>query len=337
MRNDKNPDLPPDGGGAGRGHDDGDKPDKPFDAVTRLYIRTHPADDGSEPFTASPNFWESPDVLIVQPGGAVGGVAVPLELNHVRVVVTNGGGIPAVDAYVDAFVANPSTGFTPVTAEAIPGDWVTVQAYSTAVVDLPWTPRATDSGHRCIIARVSLVVPFDSYTDPTVFDVVGDRHVAQRNISVLEVPAGKSMSFRFELASWSEDHARANVRAFERTREVELGALVKAAGCVGGLPATEPLAGLAVRTLSAREVQGRPSLSAPTRIALGIAERPERSLGAPELAARLDKEGAPRVGVVTFAVADGEEPGRLHVVDVVETDAASDRVVGGLTFIIRAT
>ncbi len=337
MRNDKNPDRPPDGGGAGAGHGDGDKPDKPFDAVTRLYIRTHPADDGSEPFTASPNFWQSPDILIVQPGGAVGGLAVPLELNHVRVVVTNGGGIPAVDAYVDAFVANPSTGFTPATATPIGGDWVTVQAYSTASVDLPWTPLATDSGHRCVIARVSLVVPFDSYTDPTVFDVVGDRHVAQRNITVLDVPAGERTSFRFELAAWSEDHSRATVRAFERTREVELGALVKAAGCVGGLPATEPLAGLAVRTLTARETQRRPSLSAPTRVTLGVAERPERTLGGAELGARLEKDAEPRVGVVTFAVADGEEPGRLHVVDVVELDAGTERVVGGLTFIIRAT
>ena len=197
------------------------------------------------------------------------------------------------------------------------------------------TPLAGDSGHRCIVARVSLVVPFDSYTDPSVFDVVSDRHVAQRNISVLEVPAGQTMSFRFELAAWSLEHARATLRATER-REVDLAVLARAAGCVGGLPATEPLAGLAVRTLTAREVQGRPSLSGAPRVALGIAERPERTLAAREVATRLDKDGEPRIGVVSFQVTEGEEPGRLHVVDVVEHDAGSDHVVGGLTFVVRA-
>lgn len=198
------------------GHDGRDD-DTPFDAVTRLYIRTHPADDGTEPLPAALPFWVSPDIWIVKPGGAVGGEAVPLQQNHVKVTVTNGGGIPAVDAYVEAFVADPSTVISPATAFLVGGGFLTVNGYSTADILLPWTPQASDSGHRCIVARVALTIPLDTYLNPAIFDVVGDRHVAQRNIQVLEVAKGQKMTFRFLIGSPGEGRAAATVRTVETT------------------------------------------------------------------------------------------------------------------------
>lgn len=318
-------------------HDD--KPEEPhdgeFDGTTRLFIRTHPADDGSEPLAPGLAFWTSPDVVIVKPGGAVGGEAVPLQVNQVRVTVNNGGGIPAVDAYVDAFVADPSTLITPATATFIGGGLVTVQAYLQATIDLPWTPQAGDTGHRCVIARVSLVFPPDTYTDPTVFDVVGDRHVAQRNIQVLEVAAGQAMTFRFRLGAAADGRRGALVRAFERTRETDARELAQAGGCVGGLPAVMPLAGLGVRTLTAREALGRPSLAGDVVPALGISRRPEEVPDQTEVRASAGRAKQPRIGAVTFRVSSDDEPGRLHAVDVVQLDEETGEPVGGLTFVVR--
>ncbi|WP_456845377.1 hypothetical protein [Cellulomonas sp. P5_C6] len=304
--------------------------DKPFDAITRLYIRTNPADDGTEPLPAALPFWVSPDIWIVKPGGAVGGEAVPLQQNQVKVTVTNGGGIPAVDAYVEAFVADPSTVITPATAFLIGGAFVTVNGYSTTDVLLPWTPQATDSGHRCIVARVALTLPLDTYVNPSIFDVVGDRHVAQRNIQVLEVAQGKSMTFRFLVGAPSEGQAAATVRALETTFDMDARALTKMGGCAGGLPATQPLAELGVRVLSTRET--RPLVD-DIRRPLGIAVKPEAVPELREVGTRFEGTKS-RHAAVTFAVAADEEVGRLHAFDVVQLDDAGV-VVGGLSFVVR--
>ncbi|TDN87740.1 hypothetical protein [Microbacterium sp. BK668] len=316
-------------GQPGHGGEPGD--DGPFDAVTRLYIRTNAADNGTEPLPAILTFWTSPDIQIVKPGGGVGGEAVPLQLNHIKVTVTNGGGIPAIDAYVDAWVADPSTGISPATAFLVGGDYVTVQAYSTANVLLPWTPQATDAGHRCVVARVSLIAPFDSYVDGTVFDVVGDRHVAQRNIQVLEVAPGERMSFRFLVNAG--DGGRALVRARETTFEMDARALAKLGGCEGGLPATIPLADLGVRMLTSRETLARPSLATDVRVPLGVARAVDRASLAAEVGARLDPEKA-RYASVTFAVSPDDEVGRLHAFDVVQLDEQGT-ALGGLSFVVR--
>lgn len=313
-----------------------DKPDGEFDGVTRLYIRTNPADDGSVPLPGGMAFWVSPDIMIVKPGGAVGGEAVPLQQNQVRITVWNGGGIPAVDAYVDAFVADPSTVITPATAKPVGGDYVTVQGYNSTTVDLPWTPDATDAGHRCIIARVSLIAPPDTYTNPAIFDVIGDRHVAQRNISVLSVPAGQTQTFRFLMQPLRmERTVPVQLLAVERTREMRPHEVAELAGCEGGLPATEPLAALRVRMLPRREGRGRPGLDGDLPVELGVLRRAEEGLDEPLARGRLNPTLAPRPATVSFTVAEGEEPGRLHVVDVMQVDPETGEAQGGLTFVIR--
>ncbi len=312
-----------------------DKPDDgPFDGRTRLFIRTHPADDGSEPLSPGLAFWTSPDVVIVKPGGAVGGEAIPLQVNKVRVTVTNGGGIPAVDAWVDAWVADPSTLITPATATLIGAGPITIQANMQETIDLPWTPTSGDTGHRCIIARVSLIIPSDTYNDPTVFDVIGDRHIAQRNIQVLEVAVGKAMTFRFRLGT-TDGQRRTLVRALERTWEMDPRELAQAGGCVGGLPAKMGLEAVGVRVLTLREELGRPSLTGDMSPSLGITRRPEDPPGETETS--VDPNRQRPVGAVTFQVSPEDEQGRLHAVDVLELDERTGETVGGLTFIIRVT
>ncbi|MFT3874934.1 MAG: hypothetical protein QM708_00670 [Propioniciclava sp.] len=312
-------------------HDHGERDDRPFDATTHLYIRTNPADDGSEPLPPNLAFWASPDIAIERPGGILGGEAEPLVQNRVKVTVTNGGGQPAVDAYVEVFVVTPTTHITPATATLIGDEFVTVQAYSTADVWLPWTPLPSDSGHRCLVARVSLYAPLDAVRDPTIFDVVGDRHVAQRNIQVLEVQAGERRSFRFKLAHPRIGDGPRSLTVVETTFETDRQALVRMGGCEGGLPATMPLAELGVRALS----DIGPSRGSPDDLLSGRGDGDWSTPGFPDWQPlRPSLLGLTNYGVVSFAVASDDEVGRLHAFDVIETDATGARL-GGLSFVVR--
>src|SRR6185295_14815785 len=99
-----------------------------FDGRTHLFIRTHPADPGVEPLPAGLDFWVSPDIVVVPPGGSPGDEAVAGVVNEVRVTVRNRGGLEAIDAYVDAYVNDPSTVMTPTTSIQVGSGFLTVPA-----------------------------------------------------------------------------------------------------------------------------------------------------------------------------------------------------------------
>ena len=205
--------------------------DGTFDGKTYLYIRTNPADTGVEPLAPGLDFWVSPDIIVVKPGGAMGDEAVADQENQVQVIVTNAGGLPATDAYVEAFFADPSTVMTPATVTPVGAGFVSIPGYNTATVSFPWTPPASEAGHRCLFARVSLAIPFDSYVNPAIFDVVGDRHVAQRNIHVLSMSKAKKLSFAFVVVNASEKEELVLVRAEELRAPVALRQLGAAMHC----------------------------------------------------------------------------------------------------------
>ena len=53
-----------------------------------------------------------------------------------------------------------------------------------------------------MLARVCLSFPPDCYVNPTVFDVIGDRHVAQRNIHVVQMAQQMELlSFGFRIVN----------------------------------------------------------------------------------------------------------------------------------------
>ena len=345
------PDMP------GGGDIEGQGKDGEFEGRTYLYIRTNPADTGAEPLAAGLQFWTSPDIWIVKPGGAVGGQAVPNQVNQVQVTVTNAGGIPAIDALVDAFVADPSLVITPTTATLIGSGYLDVPAYSAATASFPWTPTASDAGHRCIVARVSLVLPPDTYLNPLAFEVVQDRHVAQRNIQVLEVAQGKMLIFPFMLGGADP----AMLRVTERTRDVGIEEVVALAGRIGGLPARHPLASLKVQLADAAELdaqayKAREMDVQQVDVKAGDARELRKGHGRPfdretgiarghledSHTAAFDRDrierGAParskHMGALTFQAHENNEPGYLHVVDVTQVDEQGT-VVGGLTFIVK--
>src|SRR5574341_499974 len=159
-----------------------------YERRTYLYIRDHPLDNGTEPLPAGLPCWVSPDITVIKPDGTRGLEAVANQVNQVEVTVNNSGGINAVNAYVDVFFGNSATGFTPATAVFIGGNYLTIPSYGKQPITFSWMPAASYTGHGCLLARVSLIIPADTYVDPNVFNVPGDRHVSQRNIEVSTVP-----------------------------------------------------------------------------------------------------------------------------------------------------
>jgi hypothetical protein len=303
-----------------------------FEGRTYLYIRTNPADTGAEPLPAGLAGWLSPDIVIVKPDNTVGGEAIAGEINQVKVTVKNGGGIPAYQAYLEVFVADPSTVILPTTATVVGNDYIDVPAYSTATASFPWTPSSADAGHRCLVARVSLIAPLDTYTNPMIFDVLGDRHVAQRNIQVVEAAQGGLVTVPFQFLA-ALKQASLDLRVIERTAATSLRDIALLTGGSGGLPALRPLASLEVRRPTVEEQRsfgdnkeapsflsrpGRPQMTANRREAEDRREPPMQELG-----------------ILVLRVPDDSEVGRLHVVDVVQVDRATESVLGGLSVVLR--
>lgn len=200
-------DTPNTGAGAGRkdpfgggkdqpGHG-GDRPKDKFDGVTRLLIRDHVLDDSTEPTDNSLPVWLSPDLSIRPPGGNFGSTGKAGVSNDVKVRVTNLGGITATNSYVDLYACSPATGWTPATAEPVGNGFVTTPGYSAVDLVVPWTPNPAYGDHRCLMARVQNPAVGELIMNPTIFDVRGDRHVAQHNLHIVDADMAMKMGFGF--------------------------------------------------------------------------------------------------------------------------------------------
>jgi hypothetical protein len=311
----------------------------PFDGKTYLYIRTHPADDGTEPLPAGLQFWLSPDISVIKRGGSKGDEAVAGQQNTVEVIVTNAGGIDANDAYVEAFWANPSTVMTPATATPIGAGFITIPGYSTAAAQFPWTPSASEAGHRCLFARVSLTIPLDTYLDPNVFDVVGDRHVAQRNISVVAFAAAKTLSFAFVVLNPGAERAGIRVHAAQVREGGELRHLARAVGCELAHFTGAPLGGVGLvagrQPVSFDGDQDRlahANLVAKARTT-GVVSRASAANARPSVGMTLNA-GAARQAILQLTRGDARA-GELQAVRITQT-GEDGAVQGGLTVVVRS-
>lgn len=100
--------------------------------------------------------------------------------------VHNNGTTPVSNATVRFYWANPSVGFDRNTANFIGTAFVSLAAAEVAEVLCltPWIPVFVNNGHECVLAEA-----FHPSADPLpaspVFNVPTDRHVAQRNLSVI--------------------------------------------------------------------------------------------------------------------------------------------------------
>jgi hypothetical protein len=144
----------------------------------------------------SPNWWASPNIWTVpgdDPGGAQG-MPIVGEPCFLYARVTNNGSTAVQNAAVRFYWANPSVGFDRTTANHVGDANVSLDPGETQDVLclVPWMPTFVNGGHECVLAEA-----FDSVSDPLPaspdFNVPTDRHVSQRNLSV--VMAAKNMMF----------------------------------------------------------------------------------------------------------------------------------------------
>ncbi|GLU55753.1 hypothetical protein [Dyadobacter frigoris] len=135
--------------------------------------------DGS-PWYLSPDVWVVSDPADVTESMPVAGTPC-----YLMAKVRNNGRDAATNATVRFYWANPSIGVTRNTATLIGQAFVSLAAndLQDVLCLTAWVPEFLNEGHECILAEA-----FHS-TDPlplsTDFNVSTDRHVAQRNLSVL--------------------------------------------------------------------------------------------------------------------------------------------------------
>jgi hypothetical protein len=152
----------------------------------------------------SPHWWASPNIWVV-PGDPSGAPGMPVvgEDCFLYARVTNNGTTAVQNATVRFYWANPSVGFDRTTANHIGDANVSLDAGETQDVLclIPWVPIFVNGGHECVLAEA-----FHSTDDPLpmtpAFNVPTDRHVAQRNLSVvMMMKAQKMFHLSFEVCN----------------------------------------------------------------------------------------------------------------------------------------
>jgi len=146
-------------------------------------------------------WWLSPDVWVVPGSDPTGSPGQPTagEPAYLWARVHNTGDTPVSNATVRFYWGNPAVGVDRSTATLVGTAFVTLAAdQSNEVLCLtPWIPTFVNEGHECVLAEA-----FHASLDPLpatqAFDVPNDRHVAQRNLSVLN-GAENMASLAFEI------------------------------------------------------------------------------------------------------------------------------------------
>ena len=189
-----------------------------------LLCRTFVGDNGVRPLS-NIVFWESPDIVIEGPSGDPD-IATPGQVNKVKVHVWNLGLADCWAAHVDLYWCDPSVGINPAVANPIGSKVVPLAAGQHTAVSFDWTPVIVNQGHQCLVAQV-----YDPISDPVVapFNPVQDRHIGQRNISVVELSAGQTMNFDF----FSQNLALTNAATELELQKLEGAALATLASALG--------------------------------------------------------------------------------------------------------
>lgn len=136
----------------------------------------------------NPAWYLSHDIWTVPGDDPEGTPSTPIVGNncYVWARVHNKGTTPVSNATVLFYWANPSVGFDRNTANFIGTAFVSLAASEVAEVLCltPWIPVFVNNGHECVLAEA-----FHQSADPLpaspIFNVPTDRHVAQRNLSVV--------------------------------------------------------------------------------------------------------------------------------------------------------
>ena len=172
----------------------GEKPQ----ATPWLLLRYSLADLGARPIPAGESHWRSPDIWIESSDPTGNGVAG--EENFVHARIFNLGMAPAVPVKVDFYWADPSVGLGPSAMNLIGTEWVSVGSISSVDVrcNTPWIPLYVNNGHECLMVNCTNPI-LDPIHLP--FQPRQDRHVGQRNVTVLQGNAGELLNMNLVAAN----------------------------------------------------------------------------------------------------------------------------------------
>ena len=239
-----------------------------------LLCRTFDGDAGFRPLAPDLVFWESPDIWVEGPTGDPDQAQAGAS-NRVHVHVWNLGRSACHAAFVDLYWCNPSVGVSAAEAHPIGSQTVALMGGEHKIVTFAWTPTLENGGHECLVAQV-----YDPISDPLVapFGCRLDRHVAQRNVSVVSATPGKSVLLSFFAPNLSAVAAgstleveRVGGRALQLMAR-NLGRATLRAAPAGAAGLSAPLAQAARPVLNLERVPGGAIFREPLRGARSVQE-----------------------------------------------------------------
>ncbi|HET8835003.1 MAG TPA: hypothetical protein VFN08_09750 [Gemmatimonadales bacterium] len=150
--------------------------------------------DGN-PWYLSPDVWTVPGDDPQGPSG----LPVVGQKCFLWARVRNTGGDPVAGATVRFYWANPGVGFDRTSATPVGTSFVTLSGNDEQDVLCltPWIPSFVNGGHECVLAETYHAL--DPLPPGPAFNVPTDRHVAQRNLSVVVAAQGTMFHFAFEV------------------------------------------------------------------------------------------------------------------------------------------
>lgn len=168
-----------------------------------VMIRSCAGDKGARPLPTGTPFWESPDIWTATGSPSVtpdipdnqGGTVIVGQQNTVYAHVWNLGRAPIAGARVEWYWFNPTLGIDGAHANLIGVAGVELSprgfpgCHKLVKCPQPWIPVLENGGHECIVVRVSALG--DTLNASHEWDASADRHVAQKNLSV--VAAGSNV------------------------------------------------------------------------------------------------------------------------------------------------
>jgi hypothetical protein len=298
-----------------------------------LVVRANAGDRGARPLTVP--FWESPDIFVAPNLDAQTAPAVPTTHaglaqagapNTLWAHVWNLGLAPVANARVEFWFIAPVAGVDPswqligVTHVDL-DDRFSGTAHTIVKCPTTWVPPFVNGGHECLLVRC-----FDPLTDPlgpSPFNAIVDRHVAQRNITVIDATSPAILTLPLRLGCGApQGSATVTVGP---VRADLVGWLTKLAGAGQRLqdaPGVNEIIGL----LGPTPVQRRETPPDLGELPANVAGRLLRR--------RIDFErGCDELEVLLYVFVDGLQPGQCRIYRVQQTMGNS--LIGGYTVIAR--
>jgi hypothetical protein len=169
----------------------------------------------------------SNDIWTVPGDDPTGAIASPIvgQPCYLWARVRNSGTSRVENGTVRFYWANPAVGFDRNTANYIGASNVTLSAGG--VIDVlcltPWIPVYVNQGHECVVAE-AFHPTMDPLPPSVIFNVPTDRHVAQRNLGVVQVSEDMAFHFAFEIHNASRADAKFRIEARQGTAEEAIAA-----------------------------------------------------------------------------------------------------------------